>query len=93
MDKILSALCRTAEKYSSIDKIILFGSRARKDNEPRSDIDLAVYAKGDIYDFIEDIEENIPTLLEFDITHMNREFDADFVGQIEKEGVVIYEKP
>ena len=30
-------------KKNKIEKIVLFGSRARGDNQPKSDIDLAVY--------------------------------------------------
>ena len=48
MDKILEAICRIAVRYEQINKIILFGSRARGYNSERSDIDIAVYADGDI---------------------------------------------
>ena len=92
MDTILLEISDAAARHKFIKGVILFGSRARGDNRPRSDIDLSVYADGDIYDFIEDIEENVHTLLEFDISDMRGEFDDNFIDQIEKDGVVIYEQ-
>ncbi|MGG7058177.1 nucleotidyltransferase family protein [Clostridium nigeriense] len=47
-----------ASKYKNIRKILLFGSRARNDNSPKSDIDLAIYTENDssnLLDFIYDI--------------------------------------
>lgn len=41
-DRILRELSGFAQKYS-VNKIILFGSRARGTNTERSDIDIAVY--------------------------------------------------
>lgn len=91
-DEICKAAAEIAARYSQIDKIILFGSRARGDCGERSDIDLAVYADGDISEFIYDINEEVPTLLMFDVTHMDDDLDEEFIGQVEKEGRVIYEK-
>lgn len=79
-------------KYKNIDKVILFGSRARGDNREKSDIDLAVYGEGNIYDFIYDLETGTDTLLEFDVTQVNGALDPLFLEQIQEEGITIYEK-
>ncbi|MGN0162163.1 MAG: nucleotidyltransferase domain-containing protein [Candidatus Ornithomonoglobus sp.] len=81
-----------AGMYDNINKIVLFGSRARGDNTPKSDIDLCVYADGDILDFEEAIEEDVNTLLEFDITKMRDKLDDEFLRQVNMEGITIYEK-
>ncbi|MGN0182271.1 MAG: nucleotidyltransferase domain-containing protein [Candidatus Ornithomonoglobus sp.] len=81
-----------AGMYDNIHKIVLFGSRARGDNALKSDIDICVYADGDIFDFEEAVEENINTLLEFDITRMRDDLDNEFLLQIDTEGILIYEK-
>ena len=47
-DRVLRELCFFAQKYS-IEKLVLFGSRARGTNTERSDIDIAVYG-GDYAD-------------------------------------------
>lgn len=92
MDKIFEAIRRIAVRYEQIEKIVLFGSRARGDNSERSDIDIAVYADGDIFGFIYEIDEKVPTLLRFDVTQMSGDLEKDFIDQIENEGVIIYEK-
>ncbi|MGN0027634.1 MAG: nucleotidyltransferase domain-containing protein [Clostridium sp.] len=93
--KIVEEIYEIASKYKSIRKILLFGSRARKDNSPKSDIDLAIYIDGKSYelsDFIYDIENNTSTLLELDFTNINEIDDSFFIEQVEREGIPIYEK-
>ena len=93
LDKIvLNEIIEISKKYSKINKVILFGSRARGDNGDRSDIDLAIYCEKSISDFIEDIENNTTTLLEFDFSDMKSVNDELFIEQVNKEGIIIYEK-
>lgn len=70
--------------HNEIDKLMLFGSRARGDNEAKSDIDLAVYASGNINEFIEDVELNTSTLLEYDFSDMNSVEDEVFRSNFRK---------
>ena len=92
MDNIYKAIAALGKKYSA-EKIALFGSRARGDNHERSDIDIAVYGmpKNNRANFWIDIEE-LPTLLKFDIVHISDNTDKELIKDIEKDGVVIYEK-
>ena len=93
LDKlVLEEIINISKKYSDIKKVVLFGSRARGDNEKKSDIDLAIYSNSSILDFIEDIENNTTTLLEFDFANMNTIEDELFIEQVNKEGIVLYEK-
>lgn len=89
---VLSEIIEISKKHSEINKVILFGSRARGDNGDRSDIDLAIYCEKSISDFIEDIENNTTTLLEFDFSDMKSVNDELFIEQVNKEGIIIYEK-
>ncbi|WP_331225473.1 nucleotidyltransferase domain-containing protein [Megasphaera stantonii] len=73
-----------------IGKIILFGSRARGTHTERSDIDIAVYG-GDFDSFYWDIQERVHTLLTFDIIDGNK-ITAELKNEIERDGVVLYEK-
>ena len=50
----------------AVTKIVLFGSRARRTNTERSDVDIAIYG-GDFDSFYWDVEENIHSLLMFDV--------------------------
>ena len=93
LDKVvLKEIINISKKNNEINKVVLFGSRAREDNGDRSDIDLAIYCENSILDFIEDIENNTTTLLEFDFSDMKSVSDELFIEQVDKEGIIIYEK-
>ncbi len=71
--------------------MILFGSRARGDNSERSDIDLAV-SGGNALDFYYDVEEKVRTLLMFDVVELDRGISTELQAEIERDGVILYEK-
>lgn len=89
-DRILRELSSFAKEHS-ITKIILFGSRARGTNTERSDIDIAVYG-GDFDSFYWDVKEKTHSLLMFDIVQADASVSAELKEEIEKDGIVIYEK-
>ena len=89
-DNIVSEIAAVADRYN-IKKIVLFGSRAKGTNSKTSDIDLAVYG-GNAAMFSLDVEEEVRTLLMFDVVDMNRVVSAELRSEIDKYGVVIYEK-
>ena len=74
-----------------LDKVILFGSRARGDNHERSDIDLAIQG-GNTIAFAASVDEDIPTLLMFDIVDLDKPIQKELLEEIRKDGIVIYEK-
>lgn len=92
---IIQKLHTLAQQHNA-DKIVVFGSRARGDSHSCSDIDLAVWGLHDAVrylDFQEAVEEQVPTLLRFDIVDMDGFSASDALrDEIEKDGVVIYEK-
>lgn len=71
--------------------MILFGSRARGTNGERSDIDLAV-SGGDPLNFYYDLEEEVRTLLFFDVVDLDRGISSELQREIDRDGVVMYEK-
>lgn len=75
----------------SVTKVVLFGSRARGSNTERSDVDIAVYG-GDFDDFYWDIKENVHSLLMLDVIDMDSGISEELKKEIERDGVVIYEK-
>lgn len=88
--QVLDEILMAAEK-NNIEKVILFGSRARGDYRKTSDIDLAV-SGGRIAHFQADIEEEVSTLLSFDIVNMDGNVQEELVDSIKREGKVLYEK-
>ena len=88
--RVETEIIELAKKYN-INKVILFGSRARGDNHERSDIDLAVTG-GDILNFRFDVDEEVWTLLSFDVVNLDRGISDDLQAEIDRDGVRIYEK-
>lgn len=80
----------SAAKNFGVKKLILFGSRARGTNRPRSDIDLAA-AGGNIFDFAEALEE-LDTLLAFDVINLDEGISADFQAEIDRDGIILHEE-
>lgn len=87
---VLDEICALAKKYR-VKEVILFGSRARGDFRPKSDIDLAVRG-GEFIRFALDVDETTSTLLEFDIINLDRGISEDLRRSIQEEGVNIYEE-
>ncbi|KAA8670484.1 nucleotidyltransferase domain-containing protein [Clostridium sp. HV4-5-A1G] len=89
---IIKSISKIGTKYK-VNKIVLFGSRARGDNKKTSDIDLAVYCdenfqdEGKIYFELDDMD----TLLKLDIIFVNSNTDKKLIENIGRDGVVIYE--
>lgn len=89
-EEVIKEICDIAQRYD-IEKVVLFGSRARGDYHRTSDIDLAVTG-GEFDRFALDVEEETSTLLEYDIVSLDRKMQPELKDSIEKEGRVLYEK-
>ena len=89
-DRIIREIHLYAERHD-VQKVVLFGSRARNTHTERSDIDIAVYG-GDCDGFYWDVKENMHTLLMVDIVDMDSGVSEELKKEIERDGVVIYEK-
>lgn len=83
------------KNYSSIEKVILFGSRARGDHTQKSDYDLAIYGHllpNEIILLRNALREDLPTLHKIDTVFMQSETDSKLIKNIENEGILIYDK-
>ncbi len=87
---ITEDIVKLGQEYG-IERIVLFGSRARGDNKERSDIDLAI-SGGNTISFSVEIDERVQTLLMFDVVDLGKPINEALLKAIQKEGVVIYEK-
>lgn len=77
-----------------LSRVVLFGSRARGDAGERSDVDLAIRGDGSLLTLarVSEIADEAPTLLLFDVVDLDHA-SARLREQIEREGIVIYERP
>lgn len=89
-EQVINEIMDLAKKHN-IEKVILFGSRARGDYHRASDIDLAVYGEN-ITGFALDVEDMTSTLLTFDVVDMKKEIQKELAESIRKEGKILYEK-
>ncbi|CAG5070228.1 hypothetical protein DYBT9623_02968 [Dyadobacter sp. CECT 9623] len=88
--KIISAI----EKFSEIDQVVLFGSRAKGNFRTGSDVDLAVKMKGkDITNQLSGIlnEESLLPY-HFDILNIAKISNPELLDHIDRVGVVFFEK-
>lgn len=92
-EKLKIQLQKVFEQYNEVEKVLLFGSRARKDNKLNSDIDLCLIGKN-ITHLIHakismDIDE-LNTPLSFDILNFNELTKKELINNILNEGIAIY---
>lgn len=89
-DQVYLGLKQLAKRHG-IKKITLFGSRARGDFYERSDIDIAV-SGGNTVEFCLDVDESVHTLLMFDVVNLDGHISEELQKEIQRDGVIIYEK-
>jgi predicted nucleotidyltransferase len=92
---LIEDLARRLARHPAVERVWLFGSRARGDNFERSDIDLAVEAPSiDRPQWAElhlDLEEEAETLLLVDIVLMD-DLPDSFTRRVYREGRLLYER-
>ncbi|MBQ7886033.1 MAG: nucleotidyltransferase substrate binding protein [Clostridia bacterium] len=89
-DQLVRQITDAAVRFG-VQKLVLFGSRARGDYRAASDIDLAVYGlKSELP--LRDALEELPTLLKFDVVPVHEGIDRLLLAEIERDGVVLMEK-
>lgn len=85
-----------ASRYAGIDRVILFGSYARHEARPESDIDLRVEYREGSLSFIElaDFSESIRELTGKDVDIISKRDlgDDEIARSIKRDGVVVYER-
>lgn len=89
-ERVLRDIAVLSKEYN-IQKVILFGSRARGTHTERSDIDIAI-SGGNTTEFSVAVDENVHTLLMFDVVDLDGHISEELQKEIERDGIVIYEK-
>jgi len=93
--KLFEDIKNSISKNPKINKVVIFGSRARGDYKKTSDIDICIYGKDikniDI-NLLEDSIKEIDTPLDFDIVYFDKISKEALKNNIEKDGILIYAK-
>ena len=90
---LIQSIQEIGQNYA-LEQIVLFGSLARGDHKKTSDIDLAVFllpevnSRGRMTSDFDDLN----TLLKIDIVFINEHINPKLLGNIEREGVSLYER-
>ena len=64
IQNVYRQIVEISKKYQ-VKKVVLFGSRARGTNMPKSDIDLAIYGCADFGDLSDSLNEDLWSLLKW----------------------------
>lgn len=92
MDAVIQQIKQIALRYN-VEKLVLFGSRARGDHCAVSDYDIAVYGKDlsllDKAGLWADVEE-VDTLKKIDLVFIDDNINDELLGNLERDGVTIY---
>lgn len=91
LDKVYKQIEDFARECDA-EKVVLFGSRARGNNLPKSDIDIAVAGCRDFGRFSYLIEERLDTLLDVDVVNLDESLSQQLLDEIARDGVILYEK-
>ena len=95
IDDELELLCSLFAWQREIERVILYGSRARGTHKPFSDVDITLLEVGltrsHLNRLMADIDESsLP--YSFDISIFSKLTNPDLVEQIERTGVVLYQR-
>ena len=79
-------------REAGAQRVILFGSRARGTNSPKSDIDLAIEGCPDFPALEDRLQEELWSLLRLDIVYLDDKISQELRQEIQRDGKVLYEE-
>ena len=91
----LSKLRDVFSQYTDIEKVVLYGSRAKGNYKPFSDVDITLIGDTLTHNRLNKLSLDIDDLLlpyEFDISIFHTLANNDLIEHIERVGVTIYQK-
>lgn len=96
-EKVLAYVAAECDKAGFIEKVVLFGSRARGDARPFSDYDLAVELAPETpalkwLAFAEKLDDGAPTLCQLSLIQFRESVRPELLARIAQEGAVVYER-
>jgi len=95
-DSDISEIVKVLQQYSEIEQAILFGSRAKGNYKPGSDVDIALKGENISHQTVNKLrfQLNEETLMpyEFDILNYHTIKGRALVEHIDRVGIVFYEK-
>ena len=94
-DSVIQTIVSAIRSRRPAERIMLFGSRARGDASPSSDIDIAIidpsWTRRDIDEVHARLEEDVRTALKIDLLALHLVQNEDLRTRVLREGIVIHE--
>ncbi len=94
-DKVINEIQGVLRKHSEVEKVLIFGSRAKGNYRPGSDIDLAVIGKGVDYNLLLKIGceiDDLEMLYGVDLIDYQSKQSTPIGEHIDRVGKVFYQK-
>lgn len=94
-DTTIEKICNVLSRHSSVEKAVLYGSRAKGTFKPGSDIDLSLYGATITLNELGDIDSELDDLLlpyTFDLLIFDTLNHAKLREHIERVGKVFYQR-
>lgn len=91
----INKILQVFRNYGNVGKVILYGSRAKGDYRPGSDIDLTIIGEGLNLTSLNRISNDLDELMLpyiFDLSLFNQISNNDLIGYIDRVGKVFYER-
>jgi predicted nucleotidyltransferase len=94
-EKEVTRICAVFTKHPEVEKVILYGSRAKGNYKPGSDIDLALLGADLTQRILGQIQSEMDDGLlpyRFDLSIFSQITHSDLINHIQRVGVIFYEK-
>ena len=94
-ENVVEQIRKVFEKYTQVEKAVLYGSRAKGNFKNGSDIDLVLYGNNLTLQIINKISNELDDLLlpyKFDLSIYHQISNKYLIEHIERVGIVFYEK-
>ena len=93
-DHSIDQIRQVFSKYPELDQALLYGSRAKGNFNPGSDIDLTLTGDQLNQKILNRIEDDIDDLLlpcSFDLSILRQNSNTDFIDHVKRVGIVFYD--
>ncbi len=94
-DLVITDICSVFERHSNIQKVVIFGSRAKGNYSEGSDIDLAAIGDNISFNQLMDINiqiEDLGLLYKVDVVDYKKNLGTPIGDHIDRVGLLFYEK-
>ena len=90
----VSKLCNVFVQYADIERVVLYGSRAKGNNKPFADVDITLIGNTITRKRLNRLSMDIDDLLlpyQFDISIFHNLTNADLIEHIQRVGITIFQ--